>query len=189
MVDLNGKAPKYLGNKDDETAIGLPDPNTKYYDGNLNAKKGTFSIGVTADVTLFVGVQIGACLSIDRHGNVALQMSGANPGDWRGSSYFGGIDAGVSKTVQFTNAETVYDLERLGESIGGSGGFAGYFGVDAINLNGDNKIDGYAISTGVGVGADTHIVKSYTSTMFSINIIEKWNSIKSIVGIEKCDIE
>ena len=116
-------------------------------------------------------------------------MSGANPGDWRGSSYFGGIDAGVSKTVQFTNAETVYDLERLGESIGGSGGFAGYFGVDAINLNGDNKIDGYAISTGVGVGADTHIVKSYTSTMFSINIIEKWNSIKSIVGIEKCDIE
>ena len=189
LVDLNGKAPKYLGNKDDETAIGLPDPNTKYYDGNLNAKKGTFSIGVTADVTLFVGVQIGACLSIDRHGNVALQMSGANPGDWRGSSYFGGIDAGVSKTVQFTNAETVYDLERLGESIGGSGGFAGYFGVDAINLNGDNKIDGYAISTGVGVGADTHIVKSYTSTMFSINIIEKWNSIKSIVGIEKCDIE
>ena len=189
LVDLNGKAPKYLGNKDDETAIGLPDPNTKYYDGNLNAKKGTFSIGVTADVTLFVGVQIGACLSIDRHGNVALQMSGANPGDWRGSSYFGGIDAGVSKTVQFTNAETVYDLERLGESIGGSGGFAGYFGVDAINLNGDNKIDDYAISTGVGVGADTHIVKSYTSTMFSINIIEKWNSIKSIVGIEKCDIE
>lgn len=89
LVDLNGKTPKCSDNRDDETTIGLPDPNTKYKKGNLNAKKGTFSIGVTADATLFVGAQIGAYLSVDGHGNVALQISGANPGDWRGSSYFG----------------------------------------------------------------------------------------------------
>ncbi len=64
----------------------------------------------------------------------------------------------------------------------------GLFGLDGINFDEDNELEGGSIQIGGGFGIDNHIINSYTDTLFSFNIIEKWNSIKKALGFEnKCD--
>lgn len=138
---------------------------------------------------MFFGILLNACISIDKYGNIAVQTSISHPFDNKyDTQYIGTFDVGCSIFGQITDAETVYDLEGNGESVGGSAALGGLFGLDGINLDEDNELEGGSIQIGGGFGIDNHIINSYTDTLFSFNIIEKWNSIKKALGFEnKCD--
>lgn len=82
----------------------------------------------------------------------------------------GVTDFGVSFQVQITNAESFHDLEGYGEYSGGSGGWVGYFGIDAVRgldywQDDSSEIYGLQIQVGFGAGLDMHVTRGYTKTL------------------------
>lgn len=97
-------------------------------------------------------------LSFDRKGNIALQISQSEfINEKNNTRNIGGIAAGIAGRIQFTNAETVYDLNGNSEYGGFTVGSNPYVGIDYISLPNargvyNNDIDGFHLQIGYGVG-------------------------------------
>ena len=67
----------------------------------------------------------------------------------------------IGGQIQFTNAQTVYDLNGKSTNIGASGGDGPYLGLDLISFSPPNdpngKIDGISASAGLGTVSYTHL--------------------------------
>lgn len=159
LVDLDGKLPELI----EKIRDALSDNN------------GTFSFVASVNATAVTGVYSSIAVSCDWEGNVALQWSYEVPGV-NGTASAGLLDIGLTVGPAFTNAENVDGLLGPSTSIGASGGYMGYFAFDLISfedasdMNGD--IDGFQIGAGPGIGADVHILETYTSNIGKFNIYE-----------------
>ncbi len=169
----------------DGTYISEPDPNIQYQE--IEEKKGTLTLKLAFGFNVFGGFSGDLDISVDRHGNIALQTSKAEFIDERyNTRNIGILDFGIAGQLQYTNAETVYDLNGNAEYIGVTAGAGPYVGIDAISLpdsNGKyNDIDGVQLQVGGGVGVDVHITRGYTETIGSFNIIDVIGGIKRSLG-------
>ncbi|MBE6686970.1 MAG: RHS repeat-associated core domain-containing protein, partial [Ruminococcaceae bacterium] len=126
----------------------------------------TFGISLNANVTCFFGASISIGIFGDDNGNFDIQWSYSVP--FTESTMIGVLDAGVGAAVQFTNADTVYDLYGPSTIVGASGGPSWYVGGDVISFDGE-AIDGCQITAGVGAGLDVHYGGSTTSSVLPQN--------------------
>ena len=76
------------------------------------------------------------------------------------------LDAGASIALQYTNADTVYDLYGPATYLGVSGGPWWYVGADLISFEDASDLasdfDGFQIVGGFGAGFDLHVTETYT---------------------------
>ncbi len=121
-----------------------------------------FSIGI--NVTFITGLSFSLGLYVDDNGNLDTQITYSAP--WIDETkHFGAFDAAAGLTFQFTDRDTVYDLYGSSTIIGASGGPGWYIGGDIITFDeiyDDPEINGFQFNLGVGVGFDSHIVKTKT---------------------------
>ncbi len=129
----------------------------------------TIGFSVGANVTLFVGASISIGFFIDGHGNHEIQWNYSVQGV-NDTKYGGVADAGIGGSLQFTDRDTVNVLHGPAWNAGFSGGPGWYVGGDVITFDenpwsAESKINGFQITGGVGVGIDTHIVKSISNPL------------------------
>lgn len=173
MVDLDGRWPSWVE--------------------DFTQNNGTVTLKVSANANALMGAYIDIGISLDCKGNVSVQWAYAVPGV--NDTVSGGVlDAGASVAVAFTDAEDVDGLLGPSSSIGASGGYLGYFGIDAISfedvsdLNGD--LDGIQIGAGVGIGIDIHLCESYTSEICKFNILDELSKLfGSFTGETGCPLK
>ncbi len=145
----------------------------------------TITIGAGANLTAILGFSVGIGISFDFSGNIAIQYSYSVPKSSQEMS-IGLLDIGAAIQVQYTNAETVDDLNGISSYIGGSGGVLGYGGVDVISsapvadMSGDGEIDGFQVSVGVGVGVDMHVSQTKTKTIYKTTWKKIWKGIVDV---------
>ncbi len=174
FVDLDGKWPSW-----EDVNNWVQDRKEVNID-----KKGTITIGINLSGTLTFWQLDGSIgLSIDRRGNIALQVTGV-----------GGVTAATTGSIGLvaygtvTNAATVYNLEGQGVTIGGSiispvsGLVVPIMGGLDLNLLGDvnqkkpDAIGGtISVGTGLGTNGELHIEWGETNTLWSINLFDKWD--------------
>ena len=172
----------------DGTYITLPDPNIQYCEIERN-KGTTMTIKLAMGFNCFGGFAGDVDLSFDMHGNIALQASQARFIDERyNTRNIGIIDDGFAGQLQFTNADTVFDLNGNAEYVGFTAGAGPYGGIDAIalpNANGKyDSIDGFQLQAGLGVGVDAHVTRSYTETFGYLNVFDVIRGIKEALGFD-----
>jgi len=128
-----------------------------------------FSVGSSVDATFGFGECVSVNYLIDDNGNIAKQLTYVNYANE--DCYVGALDVGASKTFSIIwDADTVYDLENDTLTIGASAGDVVSFGIDLIELEENDVINGFSISVGVGAGVDIHEYTSTTQTVWSYNI-------------------
>lgn len=143
----------------------------KYFDkfSSCGEKSGTVTFKLVGNANIFLGVSIEIDLSFDKYGNIALQYSYSLPIDDE-TANIGLLDIGAMMGVQFTNAETVYDLEGVSGYVGASAGASFSGGLDIITFddlaNPNAGMDGFQMLFGIGIGVDAHVQKSKTETIF-----------------------
>ena len=135
----------------------------------------TVAISIGLDMTLFFfGLAISLGISVDDDGNLAIQGSYCAPNYLNNNKtyYFGLADIGASGSFQWTDDDTIFDLEGPGTYIGGSAGVAQYFsadlvysGVTADDVNSDALPNGFQINYGFGLGIDVHYRQTQTETI------------------------
>ena len=127
-----------------------------------------FTFSFALDATFGLGAYASINFAFDDKGNTAIQLSYVN---YDHNGYVGVMDASAGASLSFIwAADTVYDLEKANmTNIGGSVGFIGSFGFDAIMFDDLKTMGGFSISGGVGIGVDVHEYTTTTVTIWSNN--------------------
>ena len=135
------------------------------------------------EILAFFGYSQYDAISIDFKGNIAFQKvkSGLSID---GTMNNGMIGLNIGGQIQFTNAQTVYDLNGKSTNTGASGGGGPYWGLDLISFSPPNdpngKIDGISVATGAGIGLDMgHIATSNTETKLVVSLSDLKGSVSS----------
>lgn len=87
--------------------------------------------------------------------------------------YVGLADIGAAGSFQWTDDDTVFDLEGPATYIGGSAGLTQYLSVDMVYSGvevgdenaGDELPSGFQLNYGLGYGVDLHYRQSRTETI------------------------
>jgi RHS repeat-associated protein len=137
----------------------------------------TFSFGF--DITfLIVGISRNISIAFDDDGNVVIQTSYSEPffvNDGE-TLHIGLFDAGFGFALQYTEDDTVYDLEGPTTYVGTSAGtglfytgadmvFSGYNPIKEKTLK---KPTGFQLTVGWGIGVDFHAKTTQTKTIYVI---------------------
>ena len=138
--------------------------------------KWTFTISFALSLVLpGAGYSFNIGFSVDSEDMCAIQYSYSVPNDenTRYTAIGVGIGAGVS--FQYTNFDSVNDLN----------GPAKYVGSSAVNavLSEDNKLQGIKSSVGTSIGGDVHVNESYTGTVDKFKSLIKF--FKDLTGWRK----
>ena len=132
----------------------------------------TISISGTLSGVFGLGISLSFGFAFDDQGNFDWQYSYAIPGV-DDTVMVGGIGAGAGIAVQYTKADTVYDLYGPATYVGASAGPGWYVGGDIVSFSDANDpemtTDGFQFIAGVGVGVDVHVTESYTRSVVQIN--------------------
>ena len=132
----------------------------------------TISISGTFSGVFGLGISLSFGFAFDDQGNFDWQYSYAIPGV-DDTAMVGGIGAGAGIAVQYTKADTVYDLYGPATYIGASVGPGWYIGGDIVSFSDasdpEMTTDGFQIVAGVGVGVDVHVTESYTRSVVKTN--------------------
>ena len=141
----------------------------------------TISFSFGYDITFFYwGVSGTISLSFDDDGNVAIQNSYSEPyyeNDGK-TMHLGLMDVGAAISFQWTNDDTIRDLNGNTTYLGGSVGIlSASGGIDLVYSNHNPIKDqlpgtptGFQVSIGKGVGMDVHLKTTYTNTIYEFNI-------------------
>lgn len=130
---------------------------------DLNGKW-TISISLFIGFNVFFGGSYTVGVVFDDKGNIDWQISASDVS-------LGIFSAGTGISIQCTNRDTVYDLYGSSTAIGLSknaykwlsiGGDLIYFSDISDMSNSQQSAQGLQICIGLGVGMDTHIIKSTT---------------------------
>jgi len=153
------------------TGQGLLGNNMFAYCGNNSVNNidplGLWTINVSGTVSgvFGLGTSLSAGFAFDDNGNFDWQYSYAIPGV-DDTSMVGGIGIGGGLAVQFTQADTVYDLYGLATYIGASAGPGWYVGGDIVSFSdasdSDMTTDGFQLYAGYGGALDVHVIESFT---------------------------
>ena len=145
----------------------------------------TFTLSLFIDGTFFFfGVSGSIGIVVDDKWNVAIQASYSAPTYMDSDLYHVGLaDIGIGGSAQFTDDDTLFDLEGPACYAGVSGGAGPSFGVDmvysGVEISNDEQSDempnGVSASVGYGIGIDAHFKQSRTHTIWQINIVELIN--------------
>ena len=131
-------------------------------------RKGTKTIKIAVNANVGIGTGGDIDISWDKKGNVVLQYSYVCPGIDDTSSA-GLLDAGIAVQYQWTDAESVYDLEGNASYVGASGGLGWYLGYDTVSFDDmsdmNGSVNGGQMQLGFGAGMDIHMTESYTMTL------------------------
>ena len=131
-------------------------------------RKGTKTIKIAVNANVGIGTGGDIDISWDKKGNVVLQYSYVCPGIDDTSSA-GLWDAGIAVQYQWTDAESVYDLEGNASYVGASGGPGWYLGYDTVSFDDmsdmNGSVNGGQMQLGFGAGMDIHMTESYTMTL------------------------
>ncbi len=128
---------------------------------------GTWTLGfsISGSAVFGIGINLGIGFVIDDNWNFDVQWTYSVPG-CNDTFMVGGISAQASVSVQYTSADTVYDLYGPSSSAGFGVGNVGFDVISFSDASDPNKeLDGVQISVGVGAGVDVHVVDSYTETV------------------------
>ena len=133
---------------------------------------------LSASITAFLfGAEVSIGISVDDDWNVGLQWSYALPPYIDEETFIAGTPAaGASSPVQWTEVDTIQDLEGPGFNAGFSAGYLWYsWGGDFISTGDelvlkDGDINGLQTGSGVGVGMDIHVAVSKTETIWKVNL-------------------
>ena len=177
---MNADSFGYLGANGDFQAFNMfayCSNNPILYTDDTGHYTRTKSIGVNA--TALFGIYFSVGISYDHHGNIALSYSYAFI-DYKDTMYLGGLDAGISVSVQDTILDNVDELKGSSMYVGASGGYMGYLGADLVALPdnyegkgiGDSSWIGAQVSVGYGIGADFHVMQTETVQTESVNPIK-----------------
>ena len=132
----------------------------------------TISISGTLSGVFGLGISLSFGFAIDDQGNFDWQYSYAIP-SVDDTDMVGVMSAGIGAAVQYTNADTVYDLYGHATYIGASGGLEWYVGGDIVSFSDasdlEGAVDGFQFTAGYGAGVDVHIIESYTRVAFQTN--------------------
>ena len=132
----------------------------------------TISISGTLSGVFGLGISLSFGFAFDGHGNFDLQYSHAIPGV-DDTAMVGGLGVSAGIAVQYTKADTVYDLYGQATYVGASVGPGWYVGGDIVSFddasNPDMTIDGFQFVAGVGFGVDVHVTESYTRPVSKTN--------------------
>ena len=132
----------------------------------------TISISGTLSGVFGLGISLSFGFAFDDQGNFDWQYSYAIPGV-DDTVMVGGIGAGAGIAVQYTKADTVYDLYGPATYVGASAGPGWYVGGDIVSFSDANDpemtTDGFQFVAGVGVGVDVHVTESYTRSVVQTN--------------------
>ena len=132
----------------------------------------TISISGTLSGVFGLGISLSFGFAFDDQGNFDWQYSYAVPGV-DNTVMVGGISAGAGIAIQYTKADTVYDLYGPATYVGASAGPGWYVGGDIVSFSDasdpDMTTDGFQFVAGVGVGVDVHVTESYTRSVVQTN--------------------
>ena len=150
----------------------------------------TISLFGELNATFLVGVTLGGGVSFDDDGNFAFQGYYSLPTSPDTLSV-GLADAGISAQLQFTNYDTVDELNGIGSSVGFSGGLGTYIGADIVApgsvssiFNSSEKKDskgGIKVYVGKGVGLDIHVAQSNTKTLYKTSLSDIFSLLKTFL--------
>jgi RHS repeat-associated protein len=133
----------------------------------------TFSLGGTASAGTGKGGSVSLLVNFDLRGNVSVTITPAGGG-------FAGVAASAGGTIQLTNAKTVFDLEGIGATVGGSIGLrpgAGPFvGADIVL---QPQAQGLSFTIGKTTGItplEIHGFLGTTQRLYSFNIFDLFRS-------------
>ena len=132
----------------------------------------TISLSGTASAVLGLGISVSFGVAFDDNWNFDLQYSYIIPGvDDTAMVGIAGVGAGIA--LQYTKADTVYDLYGPATYVGASAGPGWYVGGDIVSFsdasNPEMTTDGFQLVAGVGVGVDVHVAESYTRSVVHTN--------------------
>ncbi len=123
-----------------------------------------FVYSFSADATAVLGAYVSINFAFDGYGNTAIQYSYI---DYSENGYIGVLDASAGATLSFIwDAQSVNDLEKNTYNIGASGGYIFSAGLDLIELDELERVGGFSISGGVGIGFDVHEYTTTTKTIW-----------------------
>ena len=128
---------------------------------------GLWTIGYTRTFNSIFGLGVSFSLGyvLDDKGNFARQFSYAIPGI-NDTVAVGGVGYGAGLAIQYTNADTIYDLRGTSTCIGASVGAGLCIGGDIITFSNisdpEVTFNGFQFSVGYGGSVDVHVIKSDT---------------------------
>ena len=138
--------------------------------------KWTFSLSVGGFIGLGGGYSFYVGISRDSEGMIALQYTYSVPNDEKTRNTVIGATASVGLSLQFTNLDSVSELEGASKSTGVNVGMVSF---DAILSAPENEFMGISIGAGPGFSADFHVNEVYTTTIGSafpslFKILKDW---------------
>ena len=123
----------------------------------------TISFSLTLSGVFGLGISVSFGFAFDSQGNFDWQYSYAIPGV-DNTAMVGEVGVGGGVAIQYTRADTVYDLYGPATYVGVSAGPGWYVGGDIVSFSDasdpEMTVDGFQFSAGVGV--DVHVTESYT---------------------------
>ena len=135
----------------------------------------TFSLNLGLFIGLGGGYSFNIGFSVDSEDMVAFQVTYSVPNDGETRNTVIGGTVGLSIGMQYTEYNSVTELEGLSKSAGINTPFGGF---DVIK-NRYNKDVGWGIGVGPGIGMDLHVNETKTKTIgwpfpSLIRIIKEW---------------
>lgn len=131
-------------------------PRDKLNSGIFYAKTGVVA-------TCLIGANVEVGYAFDRNGNGDYIASVASP-SIDNTAAVGTPNIGEYVSMGYINDKTIYDLEGISESAGGS---VDKFGVDLLGDHLTGKTNGLQVSYGKGLNLEfeVHIVRSYSKLL------------------------
>ena len=133
----------------------------------------TISISGALSGVFGLGISLSLGFAFDDQRNFDLQYSYAIPGV-DDTVMVGGIGIGGGIAVQYTKADTVYDLYGPATYVGASAGPGWYVGGDVVSFSDasdpEMTTDGFQLYAGYGGVLDAHIIESYTRSWSNTTI-------------------
>jgi RHS repeat-associated protein len=124
--------------------------------------KWTFSMSFGFFIGLGGGYSFNIGISVDSEKMIALQYTYSVPNDENTRNTVVGAVASVGVSMQYTNLESVLDLEGAAKSVGVNTPVGSY---DVITNSRTNEPFGWDFGIGPGFGGDFHVNETYTSTI------------------------
>ena len=128
----------------------------------------TLSFNINLNLNIIFGFSVSIGVAIDSKGESANQWSYSHPFDST-TPNIGLFDGGISVSAQYTNLNSVDNLESVASYYGASVGTGPYISGDLVSnapvSDPSGEIIGGQLGVGIGYGIDAHVTQTKTKTI------------------------